>query len=192
MNRRELFRIVGAGVALTPGLDAQDVQHVHGMPETLSDETALHKSYRPRFFTEEEYRTLDEMCEVLLPADGDSPGARDAGVAFFLDTVILYAPEEVKREWKAGMRQVDELSQQLNAKTFSSATSSEREAIFDRFAADESDVRTVEPAFFSTFKRRAIEGFCYSEVGMRDYLRYRGETAISSFPGCPGADRPKV
>src|SRR5579875_364704 len=42
------------------------------------------EKYTPQFFTPAEYRTIDQLSELIIPAD-TTPGAREAGVAEFID-----------------------------------------------------------------------------------------------------------
>jgi len=52
-------------------------------------------SYKPRVFTAREYQLLDLLCDAILPADAESGGAHDAGVAFYLDTVVFHSGQGV-------------------------------------------------------------------------------------------------
>src|SRR6185312_3531618 len=39
----------------------------------------------PLFFTNDEFRMLDTLTELIIPSDDHSPGARAAGVAAYID-----------------------------------------------------------------------------------------------------------
>jgi hypothetical protein len=78
MERRELFKIIAASaVAARNALG----QHEHGLPSGFDFST-----YRPRFFTEAEYKMVDRVCDILIPSDAQSHGAHEAGVNYYLDT----------------------------------------------------------------------------------------------------------
>ena len=52
-----------------------------------------HAAYSPQFFTPSEYRTVEVLADLILPATEDSahkpqPGAKDAGVAEFIDFMV--------------------------------------------------------------------------------------------------------
>ena len=68
MRRRTFFGAAVAGAAAAAALVWKSVQNPSGW----------------RFFTAEEARTVDAICEQLIPADGD-PGAREAGVVNYID-----------------------------------------------------------------------------------------------------------
>jgi len=58
-------------IAETPKLDT-------AVPDSAAE--ALHP-----FFSADQFAALERLAETLMPAAGDSPGAKDAGVAEFLD-----------------------------------------------------------------------------------------------------------
>src|SRR5690242_5537971 len=93
MTRRDLGWIVGrAAMAaggsefLTAWLSAAPPQesssHTHAPPEP-----DRWTSYQPKFFSPEEFRMLDMFTAILIPTD-DTPGAREAHVAHFIDFVV--------------------------------------------------------------------------------------------------------
>jgi hypothetical protein len=162
IDRRELFRIIGAGLAGGPAL----AQHNHGGAAAGPDIA----SYKPRALSEAQYKALDMLCELLLPADEDGPGAHEAGVAFYLDTVLHYGPEARRAEWRAAL---------------DSAAASPEQAIA-RWAENEKHTKTEGEKFFVAFKSAAITAFYMSEAGKKS-LGYKGDTAVASFPGCTHA-----
>ena len=56
----------------------------------------------PRFFTPDEYRMLDALCGIILPADEEGGGAVEAGVARYIDTVVFYSDTPAKQVWRTG------------------------------------------------------------------------------------------
>ena len=51
---------------------------------------------------------LDHLCEIIMPADDQSPGARQAQVRFYIDVMVHFADAQNQGRWKAGLRAVDE------------------------------------------------------------------------------------
>ena len=68
-SRRDLIRIAAGAVAAAP----------------LVGQSA------PAFFTPEEFRMVDELSEIIIPADDHSPGARAAKCASFIDQSLAWA-----------------------------------------------------------------------------------------------------
>ena len=55
----------------------------------------------PAFFTPEEFRVIEAICARLIPADED-PGAREAGVADYIDGFLGAFSFDPPRIWAAG------------------------------------------------------------------------------------------
>jgi hypothetical protein len=139
MERRDLFRILAAGAA---------------MPMTEAEAAA----YEPRFFSKAEFESLDRICEAILPKDDEGGGAHDAGVAAYIDTVILHSSPELQKSWRTGLTSLVSVP-------------------IDRLAERESD------PFFSRLKAITIEAFFNSKVGY-EYVGYKGNSGRLVFPGC--------
>ena len=178
LHRRDIFRIIGGTLAA----EALDAQHQH--PAVSSP--GAPKDYRPRFFSETEYQAVSELCELLIPAD-DSPGARDAGVPWYIDTVLLYSDASRQTNWRHNLKAIDQAAQTQFGNTFVSCPPEQRVKIMEMLAKNEGDPQTPLEQFFADFKPTTIEAFSLSEVAMKHYFGYRGNTELSDFPGCrPG------
>ena len=61
-----------------------------------------------QFFAPEEFRMVDELSEIIIPADEHSPGARAAKVAAYIDARLGKSLEpEPKQLWRDGLKRVD-------------------------------------------------------------------------------------
>src|SRR6266480_2861474 len=97
----------------------------------------------PRFLTASEFALLDELTELIIPADDHSPGARAAGVAAYIDGRLAESLEpDWQTLWRSGLQAVEGLSRELNGKAFLEATPEQRVAVLARMAAGESDPKT--------------------------------------------------
>ncbi|MCS7025133.1 MAG: gluconate 2-dehydrogenase subunit 3 family protein [Bryobacteraceae bacterium] len=157
MKRRELFPILGAGIAW-------------GQP-----------SQTPRFFTAEQYRTVVAVADTLLPDDGDIPGAVRAGAPWFIDTTLFYVPT-ARQAWLEGLEAVDGEAQREYGKKFAELSEAERIAVMERFSQREDQPQTAGEHFFVLARRQVLEAWLLSEAGQRQGLRYRGNTAVEEFP----------
>ena len=172
MDRRDLFKIV----AVTAG-DAALAQH-HGKAEAFDA-----RAQKPRFHTAEEYALLDELCETIIPADAGSGGARDAGVRYYIDTHLLYAPKPAQEMWRSGLALVSEACRQAYQRSFPDLAAQERAAVLTRMLAHESSPQNDLERFGVRLKAITIEGYAISEVGMR-HFRHEGNHGRLDFPGC--------
>jgi Gluconate 2-dehydrogenase subunit 3 len=48
---------------------------------------------RPQFFTAAEYAMVERLAEIIIPSDR-TPGAKEAGVAEFIDFIVASDPDE--------------------------------------------------------------------------------------------------
>src|SRR2546429_1488389 len=77
----------------------------------------------PRFLTASEFALLDELTELIIPADDHSPGARAAGVAGYIDGRLAESLEpDWQTLWRSGLQAVEGLSRELNGKAVLEAT----------------------------------------------------------------------
>lgn len=142
MQRRELLTILGAAAVAAPS--RIDIAN-----------------YKPRFFTKEEYELVDRLTDLLIPNDG-SPGARDAGVKYFLDTVLFHGEEALQRQWREGLAAI------------AARPGEDGETLMQRFS---------QQPFFRPFKMLTVDAFAMSPAGQQ-FFGYKGNTAIDEFPGC--------
>jgi hypothetical protein len=174
IDRRELFTIVGAGVAATGTASAQ---HEHRTPATPLG------PYDPRVLSKAQYETLNRLLEILLPADDHSASAKDAGVARYIDTTLKYGDDRLRNAWLAGLEAIDRLAQDQHQRVFLKLSDAEANELLSKLAAAEEHPAAPAERFFPLFKQQAISAYYLSDQGRRS-LGYRGDTAISSFPGC--------
>ena len=130
---------------------------------------------KPRFFTLAEFALVDEMSDMIIPTDAQSGGARAAGVAAFIDARLAEAFEKDEPlRWRAGIKAVEALSQEIHAKTFMASTPEQRLALLTRIAAAESDPKTDAEKFFGQIKGATIRAYYASKIGIHDDQRYKG------------------
>jgi len=174
MERRELFKILAATAAGSQAL----AQHQHG---TAAPDLA---SYKPRFFSASEYETLDHLCEVIIPADDQSPGARQAQVRFSIDVMVHLSDAQSQQRWRAGLKAVEEAAQSSFGKPFAECGARQQDSIVARMAQNESAPRNELERFFGPLKRMTVDGYHLSDVGARQGLGYKGDASVDEFPGC--------
>jgi gluconate 2-dehydrogenase subunit 3-like protein len=177
LDRRDLLKILGT--ALGPNLVS--AQEHHGANQEAFQIPA---NYEPRFFSAAEYKTISELCAIIIPSDADSPGAREAGVPWFIDTVMFYSDTTRQGIWWSGLKSIDALSMSLHGSSFLACSPEQRVQTIESLAREEDLTLPSDTSFFGELKATTIEAFCLSDAGMRDYLRYRGNTVLLKFPGC--------
>src|SRR3989442_8686003 len=87
MNRRETVKILAAGVGvwLTP-------LEVRRAAEFAAKARLAGRGYEPKFFTPHEWETVRVLVDLVIPRDGRSGSATDAGVPEFMDFLLTHEP----------------------------------------------------------------------------------------------------
>jgi hypothetical protein len=148
----------------------------------------------PRFFTPAELSLLDELCEMILPADEHSPGARAAKVAAYVDERLAerdpaipdYADE--RRRFRDGLKGIDQLSAEMHGKPFMDTAPDKRLQVLKRVAVAESDEEPSSVSFFQTLKRWTVHAYYTSEIGLLKEMEYKGNTFLPEFVGAEQLD----
>jgi len=179
MDRRDLVKILGISIVVGPeGLWA----HEHGEQSAAA---ALDVAgYRPRFLTAQEYQVLGQLCDIIIPADETSPGAHEAGVPFYIDSVLFYAKLDEQQLWRDGLKQVQNSAMTQFGRPFEKCSVEERERVVAQMAANEEAPQTALEKFFVPLKSITVDAYWLSDAGMKKYLGYRGDTMLREFPGC--------
>lgn len=175
LDRRELFRVLGAGLA------ARQASAQHHQPGSAPPPEVA--SYQPRFFSRAQYETVDRLCELIIPADDMGPGAHQAGVPFYIDTVLHYTAAD-RQSWLQGLEDVERAAAARFGRAFLECTATEEDQLLATMAANEAKPETDLEKFFGRLKALTIEAYCFSEPARRDYFGYRGDTILAEFPGC--------
>lgn len=168
LTRRDLIQIgaVAAGVAAA------------GVERGFASE------YAPKVFSPEEFAMLDELTELIIPADDHSPGARAAGVAAFLDGRLAKSIEESEREdWRQGLKRIDALSHQMHGVPFMQATPQQRVAVLSRIAKNEKNPQTPDERFFIQLKMSTADAYYSSKIGIHEEMEYKGNVLLQEFVG---------
>lgn len=171
MKRRQALKIVALGAlakAASRNLPARAI--ASGCAWSPGD-------YQLAFFSEDDNRLVDELMEMIIPADAHSPGAHAARVSLFADLMISTSDGAEQQQWRRG----------LHAMREEASRSSMAEALA-KAAAGESHPRTDLDRFFVALKRTTVDGYYTSEIGIHQDLNYQGNTYLSAFPGCEHAE----
>jgi Gluconate 2-dehydrogenase subunit 3 len=157
MTRRELLQVAAAAVIAAPVL------------------TSVRAALPHRFFSDAEFQLVDELAELIIPADEHSPGARAAKVADYIDARLGESTEtDWQSTWRGGLKLVDNLSQEMHGKSFLEATAEQRVATLTGLAANEKNPKTSADNFFKELKLRVVRGYYSSSIGIHQDQEYKG------------------
>ena len=168
LSRRDLIKL-GAAATVAASLNVGD---------------AIAQSPPSTFFTPDELKLVDEVSEMIIPADDHSPGARAAKVASYIDARLAEAwDQKDKATWRDGLALIDQLSQNTNGKTFLQSSPPERTAVLTRMAANERNPQKPEEVFFAELKSRVVGAYYTSEIGIKQDMDYKGNSYLAEFVG---------
>jgi Gluconate 2-dehydrogenase subunit 3 len=190
MDRREVLRVMALAAAASqfPGFHRWAFACNHSGSEPVQVKPA---AYTPQFFTRDEYSTVERLTEMIIPSDG-SPGAREAGVAEFIDFMVWSDPG-VQYRFRYGLTWLNAHSDRLHSKPFREIGPAEQTGILEHLAY-KSKFRPGEEEgreFFKMVRQYTLMGFYTTRIGL-EQLDYPGlQTMYDRLPGCPHPDDPE-
>lgn len=136
--------------------------------------------YVPKALSAPEYRTLERLTDFIIPVDSGKPGAVEAGVPGWIDTMLAVSAE-LKGRYSTGLAWLDTTMQTRHGSDFAGATVAQQTTLLDQIAFKRNASPELNPGieFFVLARRMTVDGFYTSPMGMRDI--YQGNQARPSF-----------
>jgi len=128
--------------------------------------------------------SISLMSDLIIPADEQSPGAKDAGVPAFIDLMISESSVETKNLWRNGLAAVDQLCKKEFGNSFGTLSSEQQVTVLKLISRNEYQPRRIEERFFIAIKGLTVDGYYTSELGIHQELRYKGNAYLKDFAGC--------
>ena len=207
-NRRDLIKALAFAVAATGGIveDVAAAQHAH--EEAAASAKTSGGKYQPKEMKAAEFKTLERLAEIIVPADEVSGSGLDAGAPAFID-LLASQNAQIAEIFHGGLALLDAEMNKRYEKSFVAATEAQQKTMLDllveadrneRARADEtatlkrsSEVRdfagyTLRPMhplaagghFFDWARKMTVDAFYTSPIGMKD-LNYIGNKAYSKY-----------
>ena len=213
IERREILRYIGiAAVAGSfPGFSRwafacpQDHAESH-----LQSPSAKPGPYQPLFFSPQQYRMVEHLAEMIIPED-DTPGAKRAGVAEFIDFMVanrvpvstsrdlrstedaIEAGNEAQNKFIAGLGWMNARSYSEYGREFMDSTPQQQHALLEELAYKAKFKPATESgrAFFRLMRDYTVVGYYTTKIGLES-LGYPGLRAVwPKMPACPHPDDPE-
>jgi hypothetical protein len=143
----------------------------------------------PLTFTAAQRRTAAALCDLIIPADAESPAASAVGVVDFLDEWIS-APYPEQQEDRAivlpGLAWIDAEAAKRFNRTFADLTEAQKTAVCDDIchAAKAKPEFKQAAKFFAAYRNLTAGGFYTTPQGRQD-LKYVGNMPLATFDGPP-------
>jgi Gluconate 2-dehydrogenase subunit 3 len=200
MDRRTTLKWMFAAAATVPSLqvsfaaDAALARDVAAAQKGYGTDPDLVKEWKaggpwPLTLSAGARLTAAALCDLIIPADDQSPAASAVGVVDFIDEWISapYAGQRSDREIVLpGLAWIEAESQKRFSKTFTAIIDTQRAQIADDIcsAANAKPEFAGAARFFAKFRDLTAGGFYTTPVGMKD-IGYRGNTPLATFDGPP-------
>jgi hypothetical protein len=189
IRRREVLRILGtaASAAQFPGFSKWAFACGHIGNAALQNKPAV---YRPQFFTAAEYAMVERLAEIIIPSDG-TPGAKEAGVAEFVDFMVASDPE-VQYGFRMGLAWLNAHAEQTDGKRFVELTPEQQSSLLEPLGFKDKARPGEETGrhFFRMMREYTVTGFYTSEIGYKELdnpaLKFYAES-----PECPHKGDPQ-
>ncbi len=188
IRRREILRIMAlAGVASQfPGFTKWAFAYGHGSCGTEQIKPA---QYKPQFFSNREYALVERLTELIIPTDS-TPGAREAGVAEFVDFMVAHDHDQ-QYKFRTGLTWLNAHSERQLGKSFVELSQEQQISILEPLAY-KAKHREGEDGleFFQSMKEMTVMGFYTSEIGYKE-LDNPALKFYPKSPACPHSDDPE-
>jgi hypothetical protein len=189
ISRRDILKsltltaVTGSVLRVIP-LEAAEYAHRMVKAEKAAAET---NTYAPKFFSSHDYKTLQSLCQTIIPSDEQAKGAIEAGAPEFID-LITSENRDYQVALGGGLMWLNNTCLDRYGKAYLECAPEQQKEILDLIAyrknakKDPSLGQGIE--FFSLLRKFTADGFFTSEIGI-EYLGYIGNTFVKEFPGCP-------
>lgn len=187
ISRRDILKSLAVGAMARPAFSAFSIQAAEHAHRLVQGEKEQHGVYKPRFFSEHQYKTLRALCEAIIPADAESGGAIEAGAPEFIDLLTSENPD-FQLKFGGGLAWLDSTCVDRFGAAYLDCSAEQQKQMLDLIAhkkSAETDAGLSQGiAFFSLVRTGAVDGFFTSRIGIK-YLEYVGNAHLAEFPGCP-------
>lgn len=181
MKRRDTLKAISLssfGLAIAPESVAIDTKKEKGFkpgPGRTEEEILRDKQLMQQvFFTPDEMKTIEVLCDLILPADDVSVSASQVGVPAFIEFMAKDQPT-YQTPLRGGIKWLDNFSVKKFGKAFVQLEKSQQIEIIELIAYPEEATPEVSQgvAFFTRMRDLTISGFYTTAVGFQD-LGYKG------------------
>jgi gluconate 2-dehydrogenase gamma chain len=189
ISRRDLLKTLAVAVPAGSALSLiplEAAEQAHGI---VKEEKAKAPGgqYAPKFFNAQQYKTLQALCQAIIPADDQSGGAIEAGAPEFID-LLTSENEEYQRRLGGGLIWLEATCNRRYGKSYLEATPDQQKEIIDLIAfrkyAEKDPSLATGVNIFEFLRNLTLDGYFTSEIGIK-YLQYIGNDYLPEFPGCP-------
>ena len=176
ITRREALKGLAAAFATAGAIDELAAAGLHA---SMAQVTAV-GPYTPKALDPHAFQTLLALTDFIIPVENNRPGAVQAGVPGWIDS-LLAVNDDLRTRFVDGLDWIDRTMQQRQGRPFIDAVFAEQTRLLDDIAFERNRSAALDPGidFFILLRRMTVDGFYTSPIGQRDI--YPGNTARTAF-----------
>lgn len=204
LSRRAAIRRIALTVAaagMGGGIRPADAAEVHGQ---VNEERTLQGEYTVKYFNEHEFRTLERLAELIVPADEAGLSGREGGAPEFID-LLSSENAELAGTFTGGVLWLDNAMHARHGTRFVEAPEEQQTGLLDTLVAAEREeterdtrwetheyrrfsifgVQTPSAArrgvrFFDWARRLIVDAYYTSPAGIKD-LGFMGNASHTEY-----------
>jgi len=148
------------------------------------------QTYKPQFFSDKEFALVERLTDLIIPSD-DTPGARDAGVAEFVDFMVAHDHDQ-QYKVRTGLTWLNAHAERTLGKPFVELSAPQQTSLLEPLAYKDKHRQGEEDGreFFRNIRELTVMGFYTSEIGYKE-LDNPALKFYSRSPACPHPNDPE-
>lgn len=175
MNRREILKQTSLVVG-----GALSIGTISAVMSGCKTDT-VDLGWVPKILSSDQAQLVAEIAERIIPTT-DTPGAKEAGVASFIDRALdLNILGEERTKMLTGLGQFASMAQDKFGKSFIDITDEEKDTVISSVAMDGAEGDKTNP-IFKQLKELVVAGYFSSELGAKSALAY--DPIPGEYKGC--------
>jgi hypothetical protein len=167
MTRRQALSRLATAFASAAAIDHVLAREAHAfVQQTTAAGTSV-----PKALSAHEFLTLERLTDLIIPVENGKPGALEAGVPVWIDS-LLNVNADLKARYVAGLAWLDSAMTSRHGSDFVSARTDQRTALLDLIAFKKNASLELNAGieFFVLARRMTVDGFYTSDAGIRDLI----------------------
>src|SRR6266702_7998517 len=134
VTRRDILKSLTMGVmagSVLRVIPAQAAEYAHHLVQ--SEKASAAGGYTPKFFSPHHYKTLQALCQAIIPPDDHSGGAVEAGAPEFID-MLTSENKDYQLKLGGGLMWLDSACTDRYGKVFLECASEQQKQMLDQIA----------------------------------------------------------
>lgn len=134
------------------------------------------------FFNSADARTVDAFAAQIIPSEDGSPGAREAGVVYYIDRALAGFMRDLQPLYRRGLQVLRDIAADAFGAEFSALEAAQQRQLVETMdARAESDAEDFAGQFYRILREHTVQGFFGDPAygGNRDVVGWK----LVGFPG---------